>query len=386
MMNNMKAINLCFSVILSLFAASISAQNETTTDKLFLSKATLDPGSSPATEGYITVSLEGSRQYATFGADIYLPDGYEWQKDEYGEYGYISTDGTMFNVGRGGTVTTHAFACNPQTDGALRVTIYPTGNGDMDFKANSGALFEIYIKATPYAKPGIANIAIKNCYFSTSAAIQYDAADVVDNNVSASTSCTFSVNISEEKKWATSVFPFSTSSTPEGLKVFKFKSVDIDNSAIIVSRQYEIEAYVPYILCAETGFSEILSGQSDSIEYDMRVANGCCRDSIMVGAVTPQKITEGYVLQKHEFDQESKFYKIDEGVFSIPIGKCYIEPSSLPIQLPSFLSIGFGDGSTSLQGIEGETSSECYDLNGNRVSTKDQHGILIINGNKVYKK
>lgn len=370
-----------FSVLAVLFCVfAVSTWANTTTDKLTVSGLTLNPGATTTDNDYITIGLDGSMLYEALTFDLYLPTGYEFAKDSYGQTAYLSTDGTMFNVARGGTIASHTIGYKIQEDGALRVAVYPSGaDQSTAFKANSGALCDIYIKATPYAKPGEGEIKIKKSFLTYTDDTQYDLDDqVFGNKVSATTDVTLPVSISKTNQWSTFVSPIDT--TLPGVKVYTCETADDDFAYL--STQTSVKAYVPYVVYAENGYSETLTGIADASKYP---EGDYCEKGLLVGAYAPIEATAGkYVLQNH--DGVVKFYKIaEEDVFTIPAGKCYLNPGTGTNSAK--LAITVEDEADGINEVNANANADAiYDLQGRKVEHPQKNGIYIINGKTVIKK
>lgn len=75
------------------------------------------------------------------------------------------------------------------------------------------------------------------------------------------------------------------------------------------------------------------------------------------------------------------FYLLQNGD-AIPAGKAYLE---IPTNAPSYSYIGFGEGTTAIDGVRNQTkevSGEIFDLQGRRVANPTK-GLYIVNGKKV---
>lgn len=368
-----------FALLLLCSAGVAMAQkgHEKTTDKVTLSKLQVSPGGDFSEDEFITVGLEGNTIYTAFGMDIYLPDGYEFVMDNNEPMVYISTEG-MYTVKRG-QVTSHLIGANIQPSGALRVTA--SSNSSAEMLKTTGALFDVYVRATPYAKEGPAVVRIDSCFFVTTDAVQYDAYDQeISNKLSASSDCSLPFSFTAAKKWSTRVFPFSME-VPEGMSVYTYKNQDEEN--VYLTKQDKIEAYVPYVISAESNINTTLTGTARAEEYTSRVLDdGICGTGILKGAVTNQSVDEGYVLQSQD-GGECMFYPILDGdVFTIPSGKCWL---TLPASGVKGLNFVISDEADEIQNIETRPRvSAIYDLQGRSV-TATQHGVYIIDGKKVIK-
>ena len=78
-----------------------------------------------------------------------------------------------------------------------------------------------------------------------------------------------------------------------------------------------------YVLYAANGFSGVLEGTVDASLYpeDTRsvTVNG------LTGIVTPQEVTEGYILQNQ--GDGVRFYRVGDVPFALPAGRCYLSAS-----------------------------------------------------------
>lgn len=353
-------------------AMAQTTEHEKTTDKVEISSLILNPGGK---YGTITVSLPGASNYTAFGLDISLPDGYQFIEVE-------NDDEEVVIVNKGSALkSSHAIGYNIQKEGALRVTA--NSNSNATFKTSSNELFSFNVIATSYAKPGDVDVVVKDCFFTTADAIQYDADDqVISDKLSASGNCSLPFSITAAKKWSTRVFPFSMTEIPEGLSVYTYKSQDKEN--VYLTKQNSIEAYTPYIISTEKNMNVTLTGTASAEEYTDRVSNGgTCGKGALVGAVKNQTVQRGYILQSQD-GEECKFYPIlDNEKFSIPTGKCWIDASVAGAKELKFIISDDADGIEATQ-LQAEAPEAVYDLQGRRTRAS-QHGIYIIDGKKVIK-
>ena len=124
----------------------------TTTDHFTIEPVTVQPGGE--TVGFV-VGVEGSRLYTAYNMEIELPEGVTLSKDEYGNQAVMSLDeGSINPVQQSayGPMPMHLFSYLEQSTGNLRVACFSSTNAD--FTAESGNLFTVYVKASPYACPG----------------------------------------------------------------------------------------------------------------------------------------------------------------------------------------------------------------------------------------
>lgn len=371
MQNKMKKI-----LLIGLLMSSLIAVAETTTDKVTLSTATLEPGGE---EVKITLSLEGSRRYTGYNIDIVLPEGIELN------YYKGNPDVTMLKKGgiypcevdeREGTETySHTLEASYGVAGDKVIRIACISLANESFIAESGNLATLYLKATAYAKPGVAEIKITNTDFGTYDPVAgkttpYHFEDAISTSITIANTSKIPLAISSTNKWSTCVLPFDAE-VPDGVKAYACEKVTSDLAYL--TEKKSMEAYTPYILYSENGFNKYLGGIVDPKKYVTIASEG-----YLHGAIVRQKVTTGYVLQNK--GDGAKFYNMNGSEFSIPEGKCWLE---IPAEAKETLGIVFEDP----MGIETNkvtnASTEIYDLNGNKVSKTISGRIYIINGQKV---
>lgn len=364
----------------SLFAVG-AVMAEETTDKVVISELELAPGGDQA---YFTVSLEGSQLYSAYDICLVIPEGLEvvYKNDVPYVQMFKGASGVYPSVteedpfeGTSTTTYTHTIASNVIDGNVLRVMCYSTASED--FTANSGRLFGVFVKATPYAKPGAFEIAVKNVYLTTSAAVQYEPADYVSTSVKAGTTSTLTLKVSGDYKFGTCILPFDYELPTDGsLEAYTSSSATTD--ALLLTKADKIEAYTPYILYSEAGFSQTISG---TVNPDNYPAEGIVKQGCLVGTVVNKQLAEAtsYVLQNQ--DAGTMFYQVDpELPFSLPAGKCYA-------QLPegtaaSALRIGETTGIEHLE-FNIQNSESIFNLLGQPVKTMQPGHIYIVNGRKV---
>lgn len=243
-------------------------------------------------------------------------------------------------------------------------------------------MFKFYVKATPYAKPGNADVQIKKCFFNTTDGIQWDTEDLtISDKLSAASSTSISLSISATNHWSTCILPFDAE-LPTGVTAYSTsaKTTIDDADYLILSKVNALEGYKPYILYSETAYSGSLEGTVDATKYP---TEGYVTDGYLNGAITVQQITEGFVLQN--LTEGMKFYDTGGQTFSIPAGKCWVT-------LPSAEAKAFGfalEDETGVKPIRDQKQyeNEVYDMSGKKIDirqTRVNH-IYIINGQKVLK-
>ncbi|MBQ0058278.1 MAG: hypothetical protein KBT20_11570 [Bacteroidales bacterium] len=251
-------------------------------------------------------------------------------------------------------------------------------DGNDAFKRNEGDLFDVYVQATPYAKPGDFQVTIKDIKFVSPDETKYLYQDQVLTAGTISPETSVLVRVTAANKFSTAIFPFSCA-VPEGLEVYSTDGSDAEY--ISLTKQESITAFTPYILYSENGVDVTLDGTIDAVSYPAGtfVSDGC-----ITGVLVDTQVSAGYVMQNK--GSGPMFYMIGSTPFTIPAGKCYAEPT--PANAPA-LNFRFENDETGIQSVSGSNNqkhSTIYDLQGNRVLTPQSGHIYVINGQKVIKR
>lgn len=368
-----------FLMIGLLLLTSLGLQAEETTDYITLTamdmeewdiRDAVNPGEE---EVYIIVSLVGATNlYSGYNMDIHLPEGMEVVCEdgspmidmmEFDIYPYTK----KFNK----KTYTHQLSGSYGIVGerTLRVACLSLQN-DV-FTNVSGNLFIMAVKISPYAKPGIADITIDGVALKVAGGAEYDPAPRTDQNITIGTAATAPISVSTVNQWSTGIFPFDAT-LPEGVKAYSCSSVK-DENYLALTEEKAIAAYTPYILYAENGYYGSLTGTVVAEKYAET-----CNAGFLTGAIVPQEITSGYVLQN--LSDGAKFYRInDNDVFTIPAGKCWL---SMPAKSAAY---GFWNTTNVSTLHENMTDAPVYDLSGRQVSEMKAGEIYIVNGQTVLK-
>lgn len=358
---------LCVLLVVSIFAFAENS-HQTTEEHVSLCAVTLNPG---CDAGTVTVSLESASSYSAIFMEIYLPEGYEFVKqwcenaDEEMELVY---------AGRGAACkSSHTVQGVVQDDGALRVAAWSSSSAT--FKTSSTHLFSFFVKATPYAKPGNAAVAVKACHYTTAGAVQYDASDVtVDDVITTTTSAQCAVGITAENKWSTLILPFDAQ-LPDGVKAYRCSSNDEAQSVLCLTSVSALKAFTPYILYSETGYEGSVSGEINVADYP---ENSVVTDGLLRGALTTQQAQQGdYVLANKG---ETKFYRVAT-TKTIPAGKCWVSLGS-GMSAKENLGLQVVTGINNVLNGKVE-SSLCYTIGGMKVSKMTPQRLYIVKGRKV---
>ncbi|MBR4856788.1 MAG: hypothetical protein IKU94_09215 [Bacteroidaceae bacterium] len=366
----MKKTLLLFFFSLAAFVAKAGIE---TTDQISISELTVAPGGDVAS---FEVSLQGSDVlYSAYEVTLQLPEGLtvDYTTTGTSKPRVFMSKPSLYPYTEEDDSYTHTLSCSYGSVGErmLKVMCYSTANED--FTATSGTLFRVYVKASPFMKPGTAKIVATNVYFATKDEVQYDVADS-EHEISVSDQSTVSLNVSADIKWNTCVLPFSAQ-LPAGVRAFSGSRLSEDY--LYLTEASSLQAFTPYLLLAENGCSGTLQGTVDPEQY-VPVAT----DGYLNGAITPQQITQGYVMQNK--GEGTMFYNVNGQNFVIPQGKCWLASD----KTSSPQAIRMGLGTTGIDAAPAPSigkQEEVFTLDGKRVSNPLPGYMYIINGKKVLK-
>lgn len=358
-----------------------------TTDKVVISELTVEPGSSDVYS--FIVSLQGSDVfYTAYQADLQLPSGLELAYNNSGKlrvsmvkpgvYPYTveeeeNEEGEMEEV----KSYTHSLSCSTIESNTLRVAVISTSNEV--FTATSGELFKVYVKASPYLKPGDVNIGVKNVKLVTVDETKYEPADYVSTSVKAAATSTLTLKVSAENQYGTCILPFAYELPTDGsLEAYACSRYNSD--VLFLDKVEKMEAYTPYILRSATGFTGTLSGAVDATLYP---EEGMVQSGVLVGTIVTKELTEGtYVMQNQ--GTGTKFYRVGDTPFVLVAGKCYVE---LPAGISTAVfSLGGAANIEAVQAPSDNSQQTIYNLSGQRVNRMNAGEIYIIDGQKTIAK
>lgn len=330
---------------------------------------------------YFDINLEGNNFYAAYGMDIQLPAGMKVVDD--GETIYVLMNDPMYPQNKLTKKYTHSVTPSfpyPEDHSHLRVGCM--SNPTKDLVATSGTLFRVYVTIDSDAAIWpIGTIKIFQAELVTKDAIGFNPTDRETVVPVHTGEITLPLNVSTAAQWSTCILPFSAE-IPEGLKAYTCSNHDAEY--IYLDETTALEAYMPYILYAENGYSGTISGTVSATNYP---SAGIVTEGYLNGAIVPQTATEGYVLQKQE--EGVKFYLIDEGdSFTIPAGKCWMNIPTGQVHALGFKTGGESDG---INNIKISASSLNFDLHGRTYTeplsqmrrANRSHGFFIKNGKKT---
>lgn len=377
------------------FADNTYHQKETD-DYVTLGDLTVEPGSSDVYK--LKVNLNGTQIYTAFEMDIELPSGLEpvMEEDDDGKMSpkvrlWKRTD-TIFpsfeDEDEGIKDFFHTLVASYGAVGKNILRMSCLSVKGKDFKATSGTLVTIYCKASPYLKPGVDDVHITKCHFTTNEKViidgkemrgqQYNCKDRTET-IKALAHSTATISVSAKNQWGSCVVPFDIPVLPSGLKAYTV--TDRQSGIAYLKPQTSILAYTPVLLYAENGFSGTFSGDVDETKY-----KEVAQQDIIYGAIVPQTKNDGFVLQN--FGEGVKLYAMSGQTFEIPAGKCWVKPTIT--NGPKSMEMVIDDGTTGIGSAEcsnGAAQQEpvFYSLDGKRVENPLPGKIYIVDGQKVLK-
>lgn len=371
----MRKVLLLFSIC-ALISSNALAESETD-DCFTISAAELTPNGNYV---MLTVGVQGSRLYTAYNLDITLPPGVDvyYSKGSPAvsmdkNTGIYPFEEDIFDETK---TFTHTLSCSYGVQGerVLRVSCFSALNES--FTANSGNLFKVALVASAFAKPGTNTIRISGGNLTAiedDVTNKYVPADKDYEVLTIGNSSSLDININAGNKFSTCILPFDC--TPSGFSAYSANSVDGDY--IVLDEVQKMSAYTPYIIYNATGFTGKVSGTVDGSKYVATATSG-----LLTGAIEPQKITDGYVMQNK--GEGSMFYKVDGQAFTIPAGKCWYSQTSGAKDALGFEFDNTPSGISKLADSIDKTSA-VYDLNGRQVANPQIGQIYIINNKKVLK-
>lgn len=328
----------------------------------------------------LNVGVKGSRIYTGYNLDITLPSGVDVYGEDDGEdFNYWITmdeENGMYPYKKVGTKKTYShslsFSYGEVGERVLRVACFSSNNDNL--KEMEGTLFQFFVKTSAFAKPGMNIIKISGGNLTAiedGNTVKYVPADRDYEVLPIGSTSNIDININASNKFSTCVLPFDY--TPDGFTAYTADAVS--NGYVTLTEVSSMSAYTPYIIYKETGFSGNASGTVDASKYNATVTGG-----ILTGAIEPQNISEGYVLQNK--GDGSKFYNVNGQTFHIASGKCWIANTS---EIKDCFGFNVND-ETAIDEMQSTTNQhDTYDLTGRKVTNPQIGNIYIIDGRKVLK-
>ena len=385
MMKTYKTI-LLFIFLVS-FVTDIKSQSQQTADYITMSAVQDMEGnllSMVPVDGsncILTFSLVGNqddsdRRYTAYNLDVELPFGMEVCYQDGSPLITMPNDFSIYASGIG--TLSHTVSGSILSNGHVRVACFSGRNANLT-KA-TGDLFQMVVRiSSPFVCPGEQQIGIIGQNLTTQANAQkYEPTDRRESITLAEGKVSVSLAIPAEVGYSTCVLPFDAS-IPEGLKAFGCS--EVSGETLYLQSVTALQAYTPYILYAKTGYSGTLSGEITASQYHQHVTDGMVRSGYLCGAIKPQTVTTGFVLQ--QLDAGLKFYFTAGEEFLIPSGKCWLEVSENQTRV---LSFRVKDNETFIDRPHAGSNSDApiFDLTGRRV-VHSFSGIYIQGNHKHIK-
>ena len=376
-----------FVLLLALLLVTTVARPDVeTTDRIVLSEiGNVTPGNGDTYS--FTVSLEGSDTYYTaFEIDLTFPEGLSVAYNKNGKARVSMVKSNLYpfttneEENEDGEIVevkdySHELTAGMVSSNRLKVIVMSMENEN--FTETSGALFKVYVQASPYLKPGSNGIGVSAKLF-TKDEKSYNPAEYTSNTLTVDNSSSLTLAVSSENQFGTCILPFNYNLPADGsLKAYTCNQCTIEE-LLLTEEQTMMQAYTPYILYSPSGFSANISGTVDAEKYP---EGGIVKQGYLVGTVVQKELKEStsYVMQNQGYG--ALFYSVGETPFVLSAGKCYAElPDGSEARF-----IHFDDATGIFETENGERKMEnCHDLSGRRVE-KLQKGVYIVNGNKVVK-
>ena len=362
-------LNIKLLVLITVLMSTTLTWADSTVDKLVLSDVTLSPGGDEETQ-YATLSVVSAvRKYAAFNVDIYLPEGvapayYEGELDVYEvEGGILPKSSRKYKHNLDVSYT--------ESENRLRLICYASPS--TDFTSEAGSLYYIGLTASTYAKPGKASVELKKQNLTTADETKYEPADA-SYDITIGTSAKADLSVSSANKWSTVILPFATE-LPAGLKAYTCNSKNDEEKVFYLTGATQIDAYTPYILYSESGYTGTLTGEVDASQYPEA---GYVTKGYLTGAVKSQTTNEGYILQNK--GEGVKFYLANpELSYTIPAGKCWATPTDAEQDSYDFSFAPTAVNSV-VETVESKNENK-FDINGVMINSP-QKGQLYIQSRK----
>lgn len=378
-----------------LFVASVARPEVETTDRIVLSEITKSGNNEvvPVTPGSgdtysFTVSLEGSDTYYTaYEIDLTFPEGLSVAYNTSGKARVSMVKSNLYpfttneEENEDGEIVevkdySHELTAGMVSSNRLKVIVMSMENEN--FTETSGALFKVYVQASPYLKPGSNGIGVSAKLF-TKDEKSYTPKEYTSNTLTVENSSSLTLAVSSENQFGTCILPFNYNLPADGsLKAYTCSQCTSEE-LLLTEVQGKMEAYTPYILYSPSGFPDKnISGTVDAEKYP---EGGIVKQGYLVGTVVQKELKEStsYVMQNQGYG--AMFYNVGDTPFVLSAGKCYAElPDGSAARV-----IRMDDATEIIETENGERKMEnCHDLSGRRVE-KLQKGVYIVNGNKVVK-
>lgn len=350
-----------------------------TTDHFVVTPTVMQPGGAGV---WMTVGVEGgedNRLYTAYNMDLYLPEGMSVAENSSGNprAGLVLTgDDMMYPLDEDTGQPTHLFFSKIWPDGHLRLASFSAINAD--FLSVSGPLFRVMVNTSPWAKPGEREVRMTglNLTVQENAQKYIPEGDLNTGTVTVGTTATVPVAVSAANKYGTCIMPFDVAQLPAGLEAYTVGS--IADGTLTLERTEQIEAYRPYILYAENGYSGSFMGEVNAALYPDETK--AVTENGLTGVLVPTEVASGYIMQNQGAGVQ--FYVVGNVPFALPAGKCYLSASQ-PAGQSALRMVRTATGITELVPGATAVSAPLYDMFGRKVVTPLPGRIYISGKRKV---
>lgn len=323
---------------------------------------------------YFDVILEGTNIYTGYGMDILLPKGLEVVVDDEGIL--VLMNNSMYPVKRG--QYSHSVQPSfPYIDDHSYLRVGCMSSSNLDLNGTSGTLFSVYV-TNNYEEGSwpLGSIKLEQVELNK-VGEPYDAPTKSTNVILHSGETNLPLNISSSVHWGTCILPFSCA-LPSGVKAYTCNSKDEEN--LLLTEVPQLTAYTPYILYSEAGYSGNLIGEVETNQYP---ADGFVKSGYLSGAIVPQVVKDGYVLQNLPLKEGVKFYSCNGEDYNIPAGKCWVKIDGSSAR--ERFGFAIDNSQTGINKVNVASDKVLYSISGVRMSDTTAPGFYIVNGRKVLK-
>ncbi len=319
----------------------------------------------------VCVTIESENPFTAYELDLLLPEGVNLAKDAEGQYRIgMCTDSGLYPAG--GTQHVFKYSYNEVEKNTIRICCYSPDNAVIGCNGN---LLKFYVNSSPYTQPFVLDVLTSsNIHVVNTEATQKNPYTYYTPLVSLVNPYTVQVNIAEANKLGTLVVPFAVSEMPAGLKAYIVDHT-VDGT-VYLKASATMDAFTPYILYAENGYSGSLSG-----EVPKGVWTDCAETLPLIGTLRQTDVTDAFVLQ--DKGNGPAFYRVPEDkTVNIPEGLCYL---SLKDFTGDMATLSFEDATgVTVTGDEPASSAAVlYTVEGTRVSKGVPGRMYIYNGKKI---
>lgn len=382
-MKKISLLMVCFLCMVSnLHASDTYPVTKATTDTYSVSQLIYPTGKDYA---YFTVGVNGTLKYSGYQLNITLPTGMEpYYENGNVKVSMVKTTGSCiypFTTDEDNKESyTHTLSSNVVSSGDIIVACISSSNES--FTATVGPLFRVYVKVTPYMKAGTSDVRISkaildNIVTTSAGTTDVQQWDVTDTSygIDTGTDRSVDINVSAENKYGTCILPFDAA-LPTGLSAYTCDAVD--GTSLLLTPQTSFKAYTPYIIYAENGCTATVKGTADASKYVETATSG-----LLMGAITTQQLTSGYVLQNQ--GSGPCFYKVGSTAYSLAPGKCCLQLSGSAAAIQSY---GFKivTGVSAPSALNTNINAPKYSLGGIRIDNPQEGQIYLQSGKKLINK